>query len=100
MAIAFSQEWAGAQPGPEMYDAVSAKMDIHNDPPEGLIVHTAGIDPDGVWRIFDVWESREAAERFERERLRPALSEVMPEGTEPPPPPKEVSYELHDLLRP
>ena len=32
---------------------------------DGLIFHTAGFDDDnGVWRLVDVWETREQGEKF------------------------------------
>jgi hypothetical protein len=73
-------EGAGA---PE-YDAVSAKLDIANNPPDGLILHSAG-DLEGAFQIFktfqifNLWESREHADRFHRERLQQARLEVMGE---------------------
>jgi hypothetical protein len=56
-----------------MYDAVGAKLG--NDVPEGSLVHTAAADGDGFF-VYDVWESREAWERFRNEKLRPAIDEV------------------------
>jgi len=44
---------------------------ITNDP-EGLILH-ASAETDGGVLIVDIWESKEANERFERETLLPAL---------------------------
>ena len=73
-------EGAGA---PE-YDAVSAKLNIANNPPDGLILHAAG-ELEGAYQlfktfqIFNLWESREHADRFNRERLQPARVEVMGE---------------------
>jgi hypothetical protein len=43
-------------------------------PVEGLLVHAAGEAPGG-FRVVDVWESEEAAQRF-GERLTPVLREV------------------------
>jgi hypothetical protein len=83
----------------EMYDAVSAKIDAAGNPPEGLIIHTAGAAEGGGFRIFDVWESREAFERFENERLMPAVQEVMGDQMPEAPSPPEI-YELHDFVRP
>ena len=40
--------------------------------PDGLILHTAA-KTDGGMLIIDVWDSKEANERFERETLLPAL---------------------------
>ena len=69
--------------------------------PEGLIVHTAGFDhADGVFRIFDVWESREHGERFMNEQLNPILERVMAEASEGDfaPPTLDSWYELHDAM--
>jgi hypothetical protein len=82
------------------YDAINERLDLENNPVDGLIVHTAGWDEDaGVFRIFDVWESREQGEAFMRERLQPILEEgpVDPENAEPPD--REGIYELHDVFR-
>src|SRR5262249_24453888 len=71
----------------QVYDDVTEKMFGHPAPiredeaPEGLIVHTAGQGEQGYY-VYDVWESREAFERFMDEKLGPALAEV----TRGPPP--------------
>jgi hypothetical protein len=72
----------------EMYDQVSEKMFGQSpfdtsDAPEGLIVHSAGQGDQGYY-VYDIWESREAFERFMNEKLGPALREVMG-GQELPP---------------
>jgi hypothetical protein len=101
VAIAFIQEWSNAAPGTDNYDAISEKLDAQNNPPEGLIAHTAGRDSNGVFRIFDIWESREQAQRFQDERLMPIVQEVMQQSSGDTPPPDMVDmYELHDLVRP
>ena len=41
---------------------------LGDDAPEGLILHVAGRTDEG-FRIIDVWESREARERFDSGRL-------------------------------
>jgi hypothetical protein len=61
--------------GPDMYDAVNAEMDIESDPPPGLIFHWVG-EVDGKWTITDVWESREAYDAFNAERLTPAIEKL------------------------
>jgi hypothetical protein len=43
-------------------------------PVEGLLVHAAGQGPNG-FRVVDVWESEEAAQRF-GEKLAPHLREA------------------------
>lgn len=82
----------------QTYDAVNAHMSVHSTPPEGLIMHSAG-EVDGAWQIVDVWESEQHAQRFDAERLGPAIAEVA--GATPPlgPPPTTV-YELYNLMLP
>jgi hypothetical protein len=64
--------------GAEQYDAVTDKMGLTRDPPEGLIFHSAG-ELDDRFQVFNVWESREHFDRFTRERLRPAQVAVLGE---------------------
>ena len=82
----------------EMYDAVQEKLGLQGDPPEGLILHTAGTDGD-QFRVVDVWESKEAHDRFRDERLLPAIREVASErGMDPPSgPPSGSSYPAHNV---
>ena len=58
-------------------------------PVEGLLVHSAG-EAEGGFRVVDVWESEEAAQRF-GERLMPVLQEV---GVEAQP----EMYEAHTFV--
>jgi hypothetical protein len=44
------------------------------DWPPGLLVHVGGAKQGG-WAVFEVWESKEAQERFMNERLGRALQE-------------------------
>jgi len=102
MATAFVQEFAivDGDTSTTNYDAVAEELG--RVAPEGLIVHTAGFDHDrGVFRIFDVWESREVGQRFVDETLMPIIermaSDRAPEDFSPPD--AESWYELHDMLR-
>jgi hypothetical protein len=61
------------------------------EPLDGLIIHTAGATADG-WRIFDVWETQEAFERFNNEIIMPAI-----EGMDTPDIPPQI-YELTNLI--
>src|SRR2546429_420801 len=66
----------------QIYDDVTEKMFGHaspmreDDAPEGLIAHSAGQGEQGYY-VYDIWESREAFERFMVEKLGPGLAEVM-----------------------
>ncbi len=81
----------------EMYDAVNEKLKLNDNPPAGLIVHAAG-EVDGGWQLVEVWESEAAAERFETERLIPAIAEVAGEGG--PGRPAMTVYEAHNVVHP
>ena len=95
MPIALIQTWATGGGDTANYDAITELMNIRENPPDGALVHTAGATPDGGFRVFDVWESREHMERFMQERLMPAVQAVA--GTDAEPPVTEV-YELHAFM--
>lgn len=82
-------------PGTVMYDRVNAELDVENDPIEGLIFHWAG-EVDGKWTVTDIWETREAHDRFRDERLFPAIRKVS--GMEPTdgPQPTVSEFAVHD----
>src|SRR5205085_429441 len=100
MAVAFIQEFKiqGDDRSTTNYDTVSERLNVQSAP-DGAIVHTAGFDEDaGVFRIFDVWETREQGERFIRERLMPIVEELMATSDNATPPDREGWYELHDMM--
>jgi hypothetical protein len=84
--------------GAREYDAVTNQMDVANNPPEGCIFHSAG-ELEGRFQVFDVWESRELADRFIRDRLRPAQVAVVGEERLAQMPPAEViEIALHNYM--
>jgi hypothetical protein len=105
VAIAYLQEFAinDGDTSTTNYDAVAAALNLQ-DVPDGLLIHTAGFDHDGgVFRIFDVWETREHGERFIKERLNPIIEPMAAAAMQDPnsnfdPPSRETWYELHDSL--
>jgi hypothetical protein len=68
LAYAYVQDVATSW---EHYAQVTAAL--VDPPPAGLLVHVAGPTDEGV-RIIDVWESEEAWEKFQAERLAPAIA--------------------------
>jgi hypothetical protein len=74
------------------YDAVNEKLG--DDTPEGGIVHTAIDLGNGRMRAVDVWDSKEAWEKFVQEKLIPAIAEVNPDAPQAGEP--EV-FELYDV---
>jgi hypothetical protein len=84
----------------ETYDEVNSRLDLKNQPPEGLIAHTLGQGEDGVWRVVDIWESREAHDRFSEERLMPTIRDVLSEqgvDVDQMPELKRTMYETYDV---
>ena len=105
MAIAYLQEFTiqNGDTSTTNYDSVVAALDLQV-PPDGLLIHTAGFDHDaGVFRILDVWQTREQGERFINERLNPIIEPMAAAAQESgdtsfAPPSRETWYELHDSL--
>ena len=105
MSIAFIQEFTivDGDTSTTNYDAVTAKLDLQGVAPPGLILHSAGFDHDaGVFRIFDVWQTREDGERFMKDQLGPIIESMAAAAAESgedfPPPVRESWYELHDSM--
>jgi hypothetical protein len=63
----------------EVYEQVRAHLGLE-DKPAGGVLHVAGPSPNGGWRVIEVWESQEDANRFFEERLKPAFEAVGVEG--------------------
>jgi hypothetical protein len=105
VAIAYLQEFPiqDGDTSTTNYDAVTAALNLQ-ETPDGLLIHTAGFDHDaGVFRIFDVWKTREQGERFFTDRLNPiiepmATAAAQSADTTFAPPSREAWYELHDSI--
>ena len=92
MAVAVEMNFRGATK--EQYDQIIQKMGLTPGgatPPEAISHWVAKTD-DGL-RVVDVWESKEAYERYAQEKIGPYSAEV---GiTEPP----EIRfYDVHNYL--
>ena len=101
MPVAYIQEFAIKDRATTNYDFVKEK--IGEGPFEGLIVHTAGFDDEaGVFRILDVWETREHAERFIAEHVQPMIEQgpdAFPNPSAFTVPTRDGFYELHHVVR-
>jgi hypothetical protein len=102
MAVAYIQEFpiVDNDLSTANYDKVVELLNL-GSAPDGLIVHTAGFDhSDGVFRIFDVWESREQGDRFMNEQLNPILERAMAEAAEGTwnAPTVDAWYDLHNSM--
>jgi hypothetical protein len=101
MAVALVQEFAIDPEGDRSttnYDAIQARLDTKNNPPEGGIFHSAGFDEEtGVFRFFDVWETREQAQRLIDEQVMPGVEALTGGESDAGPPTRQYFYELHDI---
>jgi hypothetical protein len=71
----------------QAYDAVRNRV-LEAGQAGGMRFHAGGESPGG-WRIFEVWDSQEALDRFMEETLHPAVAELGG-GQVPAPVPDEV----------
>jgi hypothetical protein len=81
---------------PALYDAVSAQLDLDENPPYGLLLHTA-CDADGVWTLIELWLSEQQAADFDRQRRDPILGRLLGEQAGAF---EMTSCEVHSLLIP
>jgi hypothetical protein len=80
------------------YDALGARMfDLGRS--GGAIHHSSGFDDNGVFRMYEVWESREHRARFVEEILEPLLAGGPADATHPYRPDHEYGYELHSTFQ-
>jgi hypothetical protein len=88
MAVAITMDFSGATL--DEYDQILEKMGLNQggSAPPGALFHWASATDDGI-HVTDVWESREAFDKFAEEQIGPYSAEV---GiTEPP------SMTYHDV---
>jgi hypothetical protein len=100
MAVAFIQEFKiqGDDRSTTNYDAINERL-TQEDAPEGLLIHFAGFDEDaGVFRIVNVWETREQGQRYLDEKVLPTVRQVVAGGGRQPE--RETVYELHNVATP
>ncbi len=71
--VAVLVEWEGV--AAEQYDEMINRMSVTDVALPGSLVHVAGPAANG-WRVFDVWESPEALDRFRRGTLMPILEQA------------------------
>ena len=79
----------------EAYDATQERMNVDGDPPEGLILHSAG-PIDGGWGVIDFWESRQAFDAFQH-RIQDAVAAT---GVEMQGPPDIKEFPVHETFQP
>ena len=92
MATVMSMEWPGVTQ--EQYDRVMSNLGLDKNPPTGGIFHVAGFTG-GSLRVLDVWESQQAFERFQNDRLTAAVQKAGITTQ-----PKVQFYPVHNIYAP
>ncbi|HEX2236595.1 MAG TPA: hypothetical protein VHK89_09995 [Actinomycetota bacterium] len=73
------------------------RSEIGEDRPEGLLLHLVVKRADGL-RHINVWQTQQQWERYQRERVLPAVDRVLARnGIAPPPPPATEEMDLVDI---
>ena len=70
MTTVMLMEWSGITP--EQYKSVMTHLKLDTTPPRGAIFHVAGFTG-GTMRVLDLWDSQQAFETFQKERLEAAV---------------------------
>ena len=77
----------------QQYDQASAAIGVTGEnAPDGAILHVAGASPNGGWRVVEIWESEDAARKFDEEQIEPVLRQV---GIQRPAP---ETWQVHNLI--
>ena len=92
MSTVMLMEWSGVTP--EQYNQVMRNLDLDKNPQTGSIFHVAGFTA-GTLHVLDVWESQQAFERFQKDRLAAAVQKVGITSQ-----PKLQFYPVHNLYVP
>jgi len=92
MPTVMSMEWAGITQ--DQYNQVLRNLDLDKNPPSGGIFHVAGFSG-GTLRVIDIWESQQAFEKFQKDRLTAAVQKAGITSQ-----PKVQFYPVHNIYAP
>jgi hypothetical protein len=92
MPTVMSMEWPNVTP--DQYNQVMRALELDKTPPNGEIFHVVGFS-NGTMRVLDIWESQQAFEKFQKERLPAALQKAGITGQ-----PKVQFFPVHNIYAP
>lgn len=78
----------------DAYEAIDRLLDLTSNRPAGMLMHSASENADGSVLFVDVWESDDAMDAFEKERLFPALEAGGQEAAMQEPPTRHPVFKL------
>ena len=73
MATVMLMEWPGVTP--DQYTKVMQALDLDSKGPTGGNFHVAGFSG-GTLHVLDIWDSQQAFEKFQQERLMAAVQKA------------------------
>jgi hypothetical protein len=73
MSTVMLMEWTGVTT--DQYNQIMRNLDLDKNTPPGAMFHVAGFTS-GTLRVLDIWESQQAFERFQKERLTAAVQKA------------------------
>ena len=74
MATVMLMEWAAVTQ--DQYNQVMRTLNLDKNPPAGGIFHVAGFTA-GSLHVLDVWETQQGFEKFQKDRLAPAVQKAL-----------------------
>ena len=92
MSTVMSMEWTGVTQ--DQYNQVMRTLDLDKNPPAGAVLHVAGF-MNSTLRVLDIWESQQAFEKFQKDRLNTAVQKAGITG-----PPKVQFYPTYNIFVP
>lgn len=92
MPTVMSMQWNGVTQ--DQYTQIMRALDLDKNPPAGAIFHVAGFSS-GSLRVLDIWESQQAFEKFQKERLNSAVQKAGITSQ-----PKVEFYPAHNIYAP
>ena len=92
MSTVMLMEWAGITQ--DQYNQVMRTLDLDKNPPAGAIFHVAGFKA-GTLHVLDVWDSQQAFEKFQKDRLTAAVQKTGITSQ-----PKVQFYPVHNIYAP
>ena len=75
----------------EQYDQARGEIAPDNAPPPGMLYHAAGPSERG-WRVIEVWESPEVAQRFFEQKVDPVLERMGVSG-------QDTFFQVHNIIQ-
>ncbi len=92
MGTVMLMEWPGVTQ--EQYNRLISDVGLDANPTAGLILHVSGFS-EGALRVLDIWDSPQAFERFQKDRLMAAVQNAGISG-----PPKVQFFPVHNIYVP